>query len=81
MCAMKAQKRKTVQKTNRVKERRPSYTVRTALKKATRVRETQLEFHIRLPAGADAEEFADKLIELVEFFKGTVGGGVVAAEA
>ena len=36
-------------------------------RKTARVGETQLEFHVRLPAGENAEEFADKLIEAVGF--------------
>jgi len=77
----KTQNQKAPQKATRVKESRAGYTVRADAKRAARIRETQLEFHIRLPAGVDSEEFTDKLIELVESFKGTVGGGIAAADA
>ncbi len=71
--------KKTVTKPARVKESRVAYSVRT--KAPTRARQTDFEFHICLPAGVNAEEFTDKLIELVESVKGTVGGGVVTTEA
>ncbi len=79
MPAIKAPRKKAVRKVVRLKERRAGYAVSADARKSARSRETQLEFHIRLPAGENAEEFADKLIELVESYNGTVGGGKVAA--
>jgi len=81
MPAVKAPKKKAARKVVRLKERRAAYAVSADARKSARSRETQLEFHIRLPAVVDAEEFTDKLIELVESFKGTVGGGIAAADA
>jgi len=79
MPAVKAPKKKAARKVVRIKERRAGYAVSADARKSARSRETQLEFHIRLPSGENAEEFADKLIELVESYNGTVGGGKVAA--
>ena len=79
MPAVRAPKKKAARKVVRLKERRASYAVSADARKSARSRETQLEFHIRLPAKANAEEFADKLIELVESYGATVGGGIVAA--
>ncbi len=79
MPAIKAPKKKTTRKVVHLKERQAAYAVSADAKKSARSRETQLEFHIRLPAGENAEEFADKLIELVESYGGTAGGGKVAA--
>ncbi|HKZ68870.1 MAG TPA: hypothetical protein VJ020_02260 [Anaerolineales bacterium] len=81
MPALKAQKPKRASKVKRIKESGAVHSVRANSKKAAPVRETQLEFHIRLPAEASAEEFTDRLIELVETFKGTLGGGMVSAGA
>ena len=77
-------RKKSSKKVIRVKETPVVYKIRAASRNAprtTRVEETELDFHIRLPPEVNAEEFTDKLIELVESFKGTVGGGVAAAEA
>lgn len=77
-------RKKSSKKVVGVKETPAVYKIRVAsgnAPRATRVQEAELDFHIRLPAGVNAEEFTDKLIELVESFKGTVGGGVAAAEA
>ncbi len=79
MPAVRAPKKKAAGKVVHLKERRAAYAVSADARKSARSRETQLEFHIRLPAGENAEEFADKLIELVEAYNGTVGGGKVAA--
>jgi hypothetical protein len=79
MRAKKASKQKTSQRVVRIKERRAGYAVSADARKSARSRETQLEFHICLPSGENAEEFADKLIELVESYNGTVGGGKVVA--
>ena len=76
--------RKKSSKKTLLKETPAVYKIRVASRNAprtTRVEETELDFHIHLPPGVNAEEFTDKLIELVESFKGTVGGGVAAAEA
>jgi hypothetical protein len=81
MPAIKAHKPKRTSKAKRLKEGQAVYSVRANSKKAAPVRMTQLEFHIRLPAEASAEEFTDRLIELVEAFKGTVGGGMVSTGA
>ncbi len=79
MRTAKAEKPKATRKALRVAESKAVYAARANARKATRIRVTQMEFHIRLPAGENAEEFADKLIELVEAYGGTVGGGKVAA--
>ena len=70
-------KRQKARKPVRLKEARAGYAVRPHRPKPS-AQDIQLEFSIRLPAGSDAEAFTDKLIELVEAFKGTVGGGTVA---
>ncbi len=77
-------RKKSSKKITLVKETRAAYKIHVASGNAprtTRLEETDLDFHIRLPPEVNAEEFTDKLIELVESFKGTVGGGVAAAEA
>jgi hypothetical protein len=36
-----------------------------------------MEFHIVLSEGRDINHFTDELIELVEAYQGSVGGGIV----
>ena len=73
---------KTTTKTQRtrtsrkVSEARVRYHTRTPGRSA-KVKEAHLEFYITLPKLANVDEFSDKLIELVEAFGGTVGGGIV----
>ena len=77
-------RKKSDRKIMRVKETPAVYKIRVASGNAprtTRVEETDLDSHIRLPPGVNAEVFTAKLIELVESFKGTVGGGAAAAVA
>lgn len=72
------QKRKTTLRPPGPKGTHSRYAVRSIGPKPA-AHDTQLEFFISLPARADAEAFTDRLIELVEAYKGTVGGGTVAA--
>lgn len=58
----------------------PKSSKRKAEKKAIRDSKTHLRFHIVLPKEVNVEQFTDKLIELVESFDGTVGGGVIKPE-
>ncbi|MDW8324992.1 MAG: hypothetical protein RMK99_00375 [Anaerolineales bacterium] len=70
--------RTVARKPRRLKESRAAYT--TAPVRRARSQTTELEFHIVLPAGADAEAFTDKLIALVESYGGSIGGGIIARD-
>ena len=58
----------------------PKSDKRKEAKKAIRAGKTHMKFHIVLPKDVDVAKFTDKLIDLVEAFEGTVGGGVVKGE-
>ena len=76
MSAAKAVQRKTGKKVTQVKEKQAAYSVPTArTKKALAVQEAHMEFHIVLPDNNTVDRFTDDLIELVEAYQGSVGGG------
>jgi len=78
MTAVKVVQRKSGRKVTRVKEKQAVYAVpATQTKKAVPVQETHMEFHMVLPNNADVNQFTDDLIELVEAYQGSVGGGIV----
>ena len=77
MPATKTSKRKASRKPTLLKEVRAEYIVSKNGKAKTKAKEVQLEFYISLPKAADVNQFTDKLIELVEAYNGTVGGGTV----
>lgn len=81
MSAVKAIQRKVGRKLTRVKEKQTVYAVPVArTKKAAAVQEAHMEFHIVLPDNSAANRFTDDLIELVEAYQGSVGGGTSSEE-
>ena len=77
MPTTKTPKRKTSRQPAQLKEARAGYIVSKNGKAKTKAKEVQLEFYICLPKAAHVDQFTDKLIELVEAYNGTVGGGTV----
>jgi hypothetical protein len=75
MRASKTLLRRPARKVAQVKERRAGYAAPTADKKAVRASETRMDFHVVLPRGTDVDGFTDQLIELVEAYRGMIGGG------
>ena len=81
MSAVKTVQRKVGRKVTRVKEKQAVYAVPTTrTKKVVSVQETHMEFHMVLPENADINQFTDDLIELVEAYQGSVGGGTSSQE-
>lgn len=68
--------RTAARKPRRLKESRAAYA--TAPARRARAKTIELEFHVVLPASADAEAFTDELVAMVEAHGGSIGGGVVA---